>query len=89
MTQTLVQMNAPEASRGRVLGLFNMAAAGLRTFSGVTVGLLGSVATVHASLALAAMSFIGIASLLLALVRTLERSERADWNADCPSSRRI
>jgi MFS family permease len=80
MTQTLVQMNAPEASRGRVLGLFNMAAAGLRTFSGVTVGLLGSVVTVHTSLALAAISFIGIASLLLALVRT--RSERSDWNLD-------
>jgi MFS family permease len=69
MTQTLVQMNAPEASRGRVLGLFNMAAAGLRTFSGVTVGLAGSVATVHTSLALAATSFIAIASLLLVLLR--------------------
>ena len=68
MTQTLVQMNAPEGSRGRVLGLFNMAAAGLRTFSGVTVGLAGSVATVHTSLGLAALSFIVIASLLLALL---------------------
>jgi len=52
--QTLVQMNAPENSRGRVLGLYNMAAAGLRTFSGITVGLAGSVASIHVSLALSA-----------------------------------
>ena len=54
MAQTLVQMNAPDAIRGRVLGLFNMSAAGLRTFSGITVGLVGSLSTVHLSLAIAA-----------------------------------
>lgn len=65
MTQTLVQMNAPEASRGRVLGLYNMAAAGLRSFSGVTVGIAGSAVGIHASLAAAAGLFIvGVGSLL-------------------------
>ncbi len=54
MAQTLVQMNAPESSRGRVLGLYNMAAAGLRTFSGITVGLAGSVTNIHVSLAVSA-----------------------------------
>jgi len=54
MAQTLVQMNAPESSRGRVLGLYNMAAAGLRAFSGITVGLAGSVANIHVSLAVSA-----------------------------------
>ena len=54
MTQTLVQLNAPDASRGRVLGLYNMAAAGLRTFSGVTVGLAGSLVSIHVSLAVSA-----------------------------------
>jgi MFS family permease len=52
-TQTLVQMNAPNAIRGRVLGLYNMSVAGLRTFSGVTVGLVGSVLDVRSSLAVA------------------------------------
>jgi MFS family permease len=66
MAQTLVQMNAPEAVRGRVLGLFNMASAGLRTFSGLTVGLAGSVSTIHTSLAVSASVFI-FASLLLQL----------------------
>jgi MFS family permease len=56
-TQTIVQMNAPEASRGRVLGLYNMAAAGLRTFSGVTVGLAGSIVSIHASLALSSLLY--------------------------------
>jgi MFS family permease len=71
MTQTLVQLNAPEASRGRVLGLYNMAAAGLRAFSGVTVGLLGSVISVHASLALATSAFVlAGAGLLWRLARS-------------------
>jgi MFS family permease len=70
MTQTLVQMNAPSAIRGRVLGLFNMSAAGLRTFSGVTVGLVGSLATVHTSLALAAAAFIVTSLVLLVRLRS-------------------
>jgi sugar phosphate permease len=58
MTQTLVQINAPDTSRGRVLGLYNMASAGLRTFSGVTVGIAGSVISIHTSLAVSAGCFI-------------------------------
>jgi MFS family permease len=65
MTQTLVQMNAPDASRGRVLGLYNMAAAGLRAFSGITVGLAGSVVTVHLSLACATAAFAATGAVLL------------------------
>jgi MFS family permease len=66
MTQTLVQMNAPETIRGRVLGLFNMSAAGLRTFSGVTVGLAGSITTIHTSLAASAVAFMLVAGILIA-----------------------
>jgi MFS family permease len=78
MTQTLVQMNAPEASRGRVLGLYNMAAAGLRAFSGVTVGLAGSVLSVHLSLALATGAFVATAGILLgALGRQTARAASA------------
>jgi len=66
MAQTLVQLNAPDASRGRVLGLYGMAASGLRAFSGVTVGLAGSVITIHTSLALAAVLFLlGVGALLV------------------------
>ena len=57
MAQTLVQLDAPEAARGRVLGLFSMAASGLRTFSGITVGLIGSVTSIHTSLAVSSAAF--------------------------------
>ena len=66
MAQTLVQMNAPETIRGRVLGLFNMSAAGLRTFSGLTVGLAGSITTIHKSLAASASAFIVVVGIILA-----------------------
>ncbi len=58
MAQTLVQMNAPAAIRGRVLGLFNMAALGMRAFSGITVGLVGSLVGIHTSLAVAALAVL-------------------------------
>ena len=66
MAQTLVQMNAPADMRGRVIGLFNMSALGLRTFSGVTVGLVGTLVGVHHSLAGSAVVLLAwIAWLLL------------------------
>ena len=50
IAMTLVQLMAPAASRGRVIGLYNMSALGLRAFAGITVGLGGSAVGVHASL---------------------------------------
>jgi hypothetical protein len=55
MVQTLVQLNAPAEIRGRVLGLFNMASLGMRTFSGVIVGVIGSAIGVHGSMLVAAL----------------------------------
>ena len=69
MTQTIVQLHAPQAIRGRVMGLFNMASSGLRTFSGLTVGLAASLATVHTSLALAALAFMMVVLVLLVRLR--------------------
>jgi hypothetical protein len=65
LAQTLVQLHAPEQIRGRVLGLFGMASSGLRTFSGVTVGLAGSVTSIHTSLALSATVFLGAVTVQL------------------------
>jgi MFS family permease len=69
MAQTLVQLNAPTDIRGRVIGLFNMASLGLRAFSGVTVGLVGSLVGVHWSLALSAIAVLAIACALLGMRR--------------------
>jgi len=67
MAQTLVQLNAHQEIRGRTLGLFNMASLGLRAFSGVTVGLIGSLIGVHWSLALSALVLAAITCGLLGL----------------------
>ena len=68
MAQTLVQINAPVNMRGRVLGLFNMSSLGLRAFSGVSVGLVGSLIGIHWSLAAAALAMLAATVSLYALV---------------------
>jgi MFS family permease len=70
MNQTLVQLNAPPAIRGRVIGLYNTFAQGLRAFSGVTIGIGGSFVGVHLSLALSAGALLTVASLLLVRTRS-------------------
>ncbi|WP_236655377.1 MFS transporter [Streptacidiphilus carbonis] len=50
--QTVVQLLAPAADRGRVVGVFGMSVNGLRAGSGFTVGLLGAAIGVHWSLGL-------------------------------------
>jgi MFS family permease len=67
MSQTLVQLNAPAPIRGRVIGVFSMASLGMRTFSGLTVGLLGGWIGVHASLAGSAIALLGAVILIFLL----------------------
>jgi MFS family permease len=67
MATSLVQINAPLENRGRVIGLFGMASYGLRAFSGVSVGVLGSLIGVHWSLAASALAMLATAVALLAL----------------------
>ncbi len=52
--QTVVQLMAPPAERGRVIGVYAMSTSGLRTGSGFTVGLFGAVVGVQWSLGLSA-----------------------------------
>ncbi|SEQ04734.1 Predicted arabinose efflux permease, MFS family [Solimonas aquatica] len=66
MAQALVQLAAPEAIRGRVLGLYAMAAMGMRSFSGVSIGLLGAAIGVHQSLAGSALALLALVLSLLA-----------------------
>jgi len=71
MAQTLVQLNAPAATRGRVIGLFNMSALGLRAFSGIT-GLVASLVGIHVSLAAAAIALLATIAILLLTHRPAE-----------------
>lgn len=69
MAQTLVQIHAPAQIRGAVLGVFGMASMGMRTFSGLTIGVLGQSIGVRGSLAASA----GTLALSLLAVSTLMR----------------
>lgn len=73
MAQSLVQMNAPRAILGRVIGVFTMSANGMRTFSGLSVGLLGASIGIHHSLALSAAALLALIAVLFA-VRQLRPS---------------
>jgi hypothetical protein len=72
MAQTLVQLNAPGAMRGRVIGVFSMFAMGLRTFSGLSVGLLGSFIGIHSSLSYSAAALLALYAAIFA-VRNVRR----------------
>ena len=63
-SQSLVQLQAPAQIRGRVIGVYNMAGMGLRTFSGISVGIAGGMVGIHNSLSLSA-------ALLLVMVLTI------------------
>jgi MFS family permease len=70
MAQALVQLNAPVHMRGRIVGVFVMSSLGMRTFSGITVGIVGAVIGVHYSIALAAcILFALLVALLLSVTR--------------------
>jgi MFS family permease len=66
MAQALVQINAPSEIRGRVIGVFSMSALGLRTFSGLSVGLLGARIGIHNSLALSAAALLAVFAAMFA-----------------------
>jgi MFS family permease len=73
MAQALVQMNAPAEIRGRVIGVFSMSSMGLRTFSGLNVGLLGASLGIHNSLALSGAALFVLYAALFA-ARFLRRA---------------
>ena len=64
MAQTIVQLNAPPEIRGRVVGLFNMSFLGLKTFSGVTTGFIGSAIGIHWALGLSAILLLLFAAII-------------------------
>jgi MFS family permease len=77
MAQALVQLNAPAGMRGHVIGVFSMAANGLRFVSGITVGVAGGLLGIHVSLALSALAVLVLLTLLLGRWNMLH----ASWTA--------
>jgi len=69
--QAIVQIEAPSHLRGRLVGLFGMAALGLRALSGVTVGFAGALIGVRWSLASSAIVLLVVLTAVLTYVRPL------------------
>ena len=67
----MVPGKSPSGVRGRVSGLYSMSALGMRTFSGITVGLVGSLTGVHWSL------FGSAVAMFMALVYLRSRTGAA------------
>ena len=76
ISQTIVQLLAPSQIRGRVIGVYGMAANGLRAGSGLTVGLLGGIVGVHWSLAVSGAALTAGTALVAGYV-ALARSRAA------------
>jgi hypothetical protein len=71
-----VQLNAPVNMRGRIVGVFVMSALGMRTFSGITVGVIGSLIGVHYSISLAAcVLLVGLIALFVSFTRSANATQ--------------
>jgi hypothetical protein len=75
MAQSLVQLHAPAEIRGRVIGVFSMSALGLRTFSGLSVGLLGSAVGIHNSLSYSAAALFTL-YVIIFMIRFVHRGQQ-------------
>jgi MFS family permease len=68
MAQSLVQLHAPAPIRGRVIGLYSVAALGLRTVSGLTIGIAGGFIGIHTSLSVSAIVLLALLGLLFVVL---------------------
>ncbi len=73
ITQTVVQLRAPREKRGQVVGVYGMAANGLRIGSGFTVGILGAAIGLRTALGLSSVALcvctVGLAIYLAVVAR--------------------
>jgi MFS family permease len=67
-SQAVVQLKAPPELRGRVIGLYQMFANGLRSFAGVTVGIGGGLIGIHWSLGLSALTLFMVGGFLFLFI---------------------
>jgi len=68
MSQTVLQLTAPDDKRGRFLGAYSMTSMGLRTGSGVIVGVVGLLVGATTAIAINAAALLVVALVLLIVV---------------------
>jgi MFS family permease len=76
MTRTLAQIHAPPDLRGRAIGLYNVGSLGMRTFSGITVGVGGGYIGIHWSLGISVVILFFV--IMALFVYCTRRSEKPD-----------
>ncbi len=76
MAQTLVQLGAPIEIRGRVIGLYIVSSLGMKTFSGITVGVAGGWIGIHWSLGLSAAALLAVTIGLFIYAEQMSRTAR-------------
>jgi MFS family permease len=76
ITQTVVQLRAPRAERGQVIGLYGTSANGLRMGSGFTVGFLGAIAGLRWSLGISALALCACTALVALWVAVSARRQQ-------------
>jgi MFS family permease len=81
--QTIVQLLAPPADRGRVIGLYGVSANGLRAGSGFTVGILGAAVGIHWSLGLSSVALC-LGTLAAGIYALRDHSAAAEAQAPTP-----
>src|SRR5699024_11848537 len=79
---SIVQLKAPEDQRGRVIGSYSMFGPGMRSFSGVTVGVLGSFMGVPTTVLVGGISLVAAAEPTIATVRAGVRPNLAGSNTE-------
>jgi MFS family permease len=83
ITQTVVQLLAPREKRGQVVGVYGMAANGLRIGSGFTVGFLGAALGLRLALGLSSIAMC-VCTAGVALFLALSARRRAEPAALSP-----
>ena len=76
MTRTLAQIHAPPDLRGRAIGLYNVGSLGMRTFSGITVGIGGGYIGIHWSLGISVVILFFV--IMALFVYCSRRNEKPD-----------
>jgi len=82
--QTVVQLMAPAADRGRVIGVYGVAANGLRAGSGITVGFLAEIIGIHWSLGLSATAMCAGTAIAAVYALRGRRSEELPVTVPLP-----
>jgi len=73
VTQTVVQLRAPRAKKGQVIGLYGVGANGMRIGSGLTVGLFGAAVGLRPALGWSAAALCGCVAVLAAYLAVAAR----------------